>query len=330
MLGVHDPRMGTTDRDSRCGTCGCDAIECPGHFGHIELAKPIYHPGYIDNVLKVLRCVCSHCGRLRLTESERLELRKIARAPVRFRKVMDACKNKKVCEIVKDTNLGCGRPQPRYTKNGLNITVNNAGGVVSAGQQATDTLTSFRAIDARKILEMISDEDMRLMGMNPKESRPEWMIIKVLPVGPPPIRPSVTAGDAMRSEDDLTGVYHNIVIQNNLLKHYINSGQPEASQDEVLMNLQLRVATLMNNNIADQPQQKHSGGRPIKDIRSRLKGKEGRVRGNLMGKRVDFSARTVITPDPILQLDQLGVPEAIAKNLTVPERVTRENLQQMK
>ena len=168
------------------------------------------------------------------------------------------------------------------------------------------------------------------MGMNPKESRPEWMIIKVLPVGPPPIRPSVTAGDAMRSEDDLTGVYHNIVIQNNLLKHYMNSGQPEASQDEVLMNLQLRVATLMNNNIADQPQQKHSGGRPIKDIRSRLKGKEGRVRGNLMGKRVDFSARTVITPDPILQLDQLGVPEAIAKNLTVPERVTRENLQQMK
>jgi DNA-directed RNA polymerase II subunit RPB1 len=110
MLGVHDPRMGTTDRDSRCGTCGCDAIECPGHFGHIELAKPIYHPGYIDNVLKVLRCVCSHCGRLRLTESERLELRKIARAPIRFRKVMDACKNKKVCDIVKDTNLGCGRP----------------------------------------------------------------------------------------------------------------------------------------------------------------------------------------------------------------------------
>lgn len=164
-------------------------------------------------------------------------------------------------------------------------------------------MTNFKAGDARKILQKISDEDMRIMGMNPKESRPEWMIIKVLPVGPPPIRPSVQAGDALRSEDDLTYAYHEIVRQNNLLSHYMNIGQPEASQDEVLRNLQLLVATLMDNNIADQPKQKHTGGRPLKDIRSRLKGKEGRVRGNLMGKRVDFSARTVITPDPILQLD---------------------------
>jgi DNA-directed RNA polymerase beta' subunit len=86
----------------------------------------------------------------------------------------------------------------------------------------------------------------------------------------------------------------------------------------------------MNNCVADQPKQRHTGGRPLKDIRSRLKGKEGRVRGNIMGKRVDFSARTVITPDPILQLDQLGVPLAIAMNLTVPEHVTRENMTVMK
>ena len=102
--------MGTTDRDAMCGTCGCDAIECPGHFGHISLAQPVYHPGYITNVLKVLRCICSHCGRLRLTERERQELRMIPRAPTRFKKVMDACKNKKVCEIDPKTNLGCGRP----------------------------------------------------------------------------------------------------------------------------------------------------------------------------------------------------------------------------
>jgi DNA-directed RNA polymerase II subunit RPB1 len=87
------------------------------------------------------------------------------------------------------------------------------------------------------------------------------------------------------------------------------------------------VATLMDNNQPDLPKQRLSGGRPIKCVRSRLKGKEGRVRGNLMGKRVDFSARTVITPDPILQLDQLGVPELIATNLTVPEHVTRQNLE---
>ena len=71
-------------------------------------------------------------------------------------------------------------------------------------------------------------------------------------------------------------------------------------------------------------------GRAIKCIRSRLKSKEGRIRGNLMGKRVDFSARTVITPDPILQLDQLGVPELIAMNLTVPEYVTKSNIKSMR
>lgn len=68
-----------------------------------------------------------------------------------------------------------------------------------------------------------------------------------------------------------------------------------------------------------------SGGKKIKSIRSRLKGKEGRLRGNLMGKRVDFSARTVITPDPNLELDQLGVPKSIAMTLTIPEVVTPQN-----
>lgn len=67
-------------------------------------------------------------------------------------------------------------------------------------------------------------------------------------------------------------------------------------------------------------------GRPLKSIKQRLKGKEGRVRGNLMGKRVDFSARTVITPDPNLQIDQVGVPRSIAANMTFPEIVTPFNI----
>lgn len=76
----------------------------------------------------------------------------------------------------------------------------------------------------------------------------------------------------------------------------------------------------MDNDYAGVPTSKQKGGRPIKSIRARLKGKEGRLRGNLMGKRVDFSARTVITGDPLLDLDQVGVPRSIAMNLTYPER----------
>jgi DNA-directed RNA polymerase II subunit RPB1 len=81
----------------------------------------------------------------------------------------------------------------------------------------------------------------------------------------------------------------------------------------------------MDNDLPAAAKQQHKSGKPIKAIRARLKGKEGRVRGNLMGKRVDFSARSVITPDPNLRLDQLGVPREIAKNLTIPEIVTSHN-----
>lgn len=70
-------------------------------------------------------------------------------------------------------------------------------------------------------------------------------------------------------------------------------------------------------------------GRPLKALKARLKGKEGRIRGNLMGKRVDFSARTVITPDPNLRIDQVGVPRSIAQNMTFPEIVTPFNIDKM-
>ena len=83
---------------------------------------------------------------------------------------------------------------------------------------------------------------------------------------------------------------------------------------------QFHVATYMDNDIAGIPQALQKSGRPVKAIRARLKGKEGRLRGNLMGKRVDFSARTVITGDPNLELDEVGVPRSIAMNLTFPER----------
>ncbi|CAM9918125.1 unnamed protein product, partial [Hapterophycus canaliculatus] len=90
-----------------------------------------------------------------------------------------------------------------------------------------------------------------------------------------------------------------------------------------------QVAALFDNERAGQPQETQRSGKPLKTLRARLKGKEGRIRGNLMGKRVDFSARTVITADPNLGIDQVGVPKSIALNLTVPELVTAFNVEEM-
>ncbi|GMG56485.1 unnamed protein product [Ambrosiozyma monospora] len=106
-------------------------------------------------------------------------------------------------------------------------------------------------------------------------------------------------------------------------------GSPQHVISEFEALLQYHVATYMDNDIAGQPQALQKSGRPIKSIRARLKGKEGRLRGNLMGKRVDFSARTVISGDPNLDLDQVGVPKSIAKTLSYPEIVTPYNIQKL-
>jgi DNA-directed RNA polymerase II subunit RPB1 len=108
--GVHDPRMGTMDRQIPCATCGCSYIECPGHFGSIALPQPVYHPGYINYIIKILRCICSDCGKLRAdhlrtgntgtttAERERERIRKTHGGQQRFKKVYDICSQIKVCE----------------------------------------------------------------------------------------------------------------------------------------------------------------------------------------------------------------------------------------
>jgi DNA-directed RNA polymerase II subunit RPB1 len=144
------------------------------------------------------------------------------------------------------------------------------------------------------------------------------------------VRPSVSLGGSARSEDDLTYGYQQVLKINNILKEQIDKGANMTIIQELKTSLQYYVSTVMDNKIAGQPQQKHKSGKPIKCVRSRLKGKEGRLRGNLMGKRVDFSARTVITPDPNLRLDELGVPFSIAQGLTIPEVVTAQNIHRLR
>lgn len=155
------------------------------------------------------------------------------------------------------------------------------------------------------------------------------MIINYLAVCPPQVRPSVSFDSTLRSEDDLTYQYVQILKANSILKKQEEQGAAGHIIAETAILLQFYVATLMHNELSSA-QSTHKNGRPIKALSTRLKGKEGRIRGNLMGKRVDFSARSVITPDPNLSLDELGVPTSIAMNLTVPEYVTSHNIESLR
>jgi DNA-directed RNA polymerase beta' subunit len=163
------------------------------------------------------------------------------------------------------------------------------------------------------------------MGFHPVYSHPKNMIFEVLPVSPPVVRPSVMMDPSMRSQDDLTHKLLEIIKSNQQVEKCIKSKSPAGVLDEHLKLLQFHITTLIDNEIPGQPQATQRTGRPIKSICQRIKSKEGRVRGNLMGKRVDFSARTVITAEPNIRLDELGVPENIARNLTFSETVTAFN-----
>lgn len=185
------------------------------------------------------------------------------------------------------------------------------------------------ADECLRIFRKISREDCFALGFDPSRSRPDWMIINYLAVCPPQVRPSVSFDSTLRSEDDLTYQYVQILKANSILKKQEEQGAAGHIIAETATLLQFYVATLMHNELSSA-QSTHKNGRPIKALSTRLKGKEGRIRGNLMGKRVDFSARSVITPDPNLSLDELGVPISIAMNLTVPEYVTSHNIESLR
>ena len=189
------------------------------------------------------------------------------------------------------------------------------------------------AEDALRIFSLITEESLEMMGLNGDYARPEWMILQSLPVPPPPVRPSISvdgSGQGQRGEDDLTFKLGDIIRANQAVTRTEVDGTPDHIKVDLCDLLQYHIATYMDNDIAGLDRAQHKSGRAIKSIRARLKGKEGRLRQNLMGKRVDFSARTVITGDPNLSLDEVGVPRSIARTLTYPEKVTPFNIEKLK
>lgn len=296
--GLADTRMGTTESSYACDTCGGDSFNCAGHFGHIELCRPVFHPGYVARVKKILDTICFYCSRIRRGEKRNDS------KPINSQSIS-------VCSF-------CNNKQPLIKKEGL---------VLFAYMKGEDSegkvmLNGERVLG---IFKKISDEDISALGLNPVYSRPENMLIKILLVAPPCVRPSVIVEGMSRSEDDLTYKYCDIIKSNANLRRYEEEGAPAHIIRDYEHLVQYHVATLIDNDMAGQPQSLQRNGRPLKAISARLRGKEGRLRGNLMGKRVDFSARSVISPDPNIELDQLGVPQTIASTHTIPERVTEFN-----
>lgn len=227
------------------------------------------------------------------------------------------------------TNTGCGAVQPKYRKEGLRIIMEyteTGDNDDIIGQDRKQLLTPAKAYE---IFRNISDDNARLLGLDPRYARPEWLIVTVLPIAPPHVRPNVALDALTRGEDDVTHKYADIVKANMELAKAKKSGRTAMEIEEYERMLQYHVATLIDNQLPGEPTATQRSGKPLKTFRERLVGKGGRIRGNLMGKRVNFSGRTVITADPILSIHQVGVPRTIASNLTVPEVVNRWNIRKL-
>ncbi|MCQ2737347.1 MAG: DNA-directed RNA polymerase subunit A', partial [archaeon] len=314
--GLMDPRMGVIDPSLRCKTCGYRGGECQGHFGRIDLARPVIHVGFGDVIHKILRSTCNDCGRILLNEVEIEEFRqKMIEAKERGESLGDIIKE--VYNAAKKEECPhCGAEQE-------DIKIDKPISIIQGDYKLT-------ASEVREKLERIPDDDAFILGVNPEVARPEWMVLTVLPVPPVTVRPSITLDTGERSEDDLTHKLVDILRINQRLTENMEAGAPQLIVEDLWELLQYHVTTYFDNEASGVPPARHRSGRPLKTLAQRLKGKEGRFRSNLSGKRVNFSARTVISPDPNISINEVGVPEMIAKEVTVPTYVNEWNIDSLR
>lgn len=318
--GLMDSRLGVLEPGQKCGTCGNTSARCPGHFGHIELAEPVLHVAFVDVIHTLLISTCRTCGRVLLPDDdlkaykEKLQKEGPTTPGLRekiAKQIVAKAKKAKLCP-----HCGAKKLDIEFTKPHMFHEITEDGGAIRLLPSAI-----------RERLERITNEDYELLGFNPKASRPEWLVLQVLPVPPVAVRPSITLETGIRSEDDLTHKLVDILRVNQRVRESKESGTPPLIVQDLVDLLQYHVTTYFDNEVSGIPQAHHRSGRPLKTLSQRLRGKEGRFRGNLSGKRVDFSSRTVISPDPSLDISEVGVPIEVAKKLTVPEKVAPWNIE---
>ncbi|CDS14109.1 Putative DNA-directed RNA polymerase [Lichtheimia ramosa] len=348
--GVLDLRMGTSNKQSTCETCGKGMQDCAGHWGYMKLVLPIFHIGYFRATINILQDICKTCSRVMLEEPERRMYLKRLRAPgldnMQRMKIVKAinekCKKVTYCPHCKEVNGVVKKIGPmKITHDKYRLkrvateaeefrkTFNTAAATMPELKphisKAQDDLNPLRVL---RLFQKVTPEDCELLGLSEEHGRPEWYIWQYLPVPPACIRPSVMQDDNTSNEDDLTAKLTEIVFTNAIIRAGLEKGITVMNLMEQWEFLQLAAAMYINSELPGVPNANQ--GKPSRGLSQRLKGKQGRFRGNLSGKRVDFSGRTVISPDPNMRIDQVAVPERVAKILTFPERVNKHNIHKLR
>ncbi|HLC55389.1 MAG TPA: DNA-directed RNA polymerase subunit A' [Candidatus Nanoarchaeia archaeon] len=317
--GLMDIRLGVIDPGLRCKTCGGKLKECMGHFGYIELARPVIHIKYIKVILDCLRSACRECGKVLLQDKDQEKWRgRINKAYAEGRE--DAKRDIISLLITSVKNI---RKCPHCKAKQYSIKIEKPSTLMENDRRLTP-------IEIRTRLERVSNEDLFFLGLDAKAARPEWSVLTLISIPPVTMRPSITLETGERSEDDLTHKLGDVVRINQRLFENINAGAPEIIVEDLWDLLQYHVTTYLDNTISQVPPARHRSGQALKTLTERIKSKEGRFRHNLAGKRVNYAARTVISPDPRIKFNEVGIPQRVALELTVPERVNEWNIEKLK
>ncbi|KAK6935961.1 RNA polymerase Rpb1, domain 5 [Dillenia turbinata] len=350
--GLLDPHLGPPNKHGVCATCNGDFTDCPGHYGNFSLALPVHNPGYFNTVIEILRCICKSCSRVLLTEEQRkhylkrmrkqnLEaLKKSELAKEIVKKCNATTNNNKLFEclrckymngnVKKAPNMGITVTHD-YQKV-LNENLDEFDGAVSRTQESKASIRVQGILNCRRVLSLfkkMSDEDCELLGLC---DRPEKFIVTNILVPPTAVRPSVfTDGGARSNENDITERLRRIIHANASLCQELRETRIATNLMDRWDHLQMEVAQYINSDVRGftlaLPGNQE---RPLSGFVQRLKGKQGRFRGNLSGKRVEYTGRTVISPDPNLKITEVGVPILMAQILTYPERVTPQNIEKLR
>jgi DNA-directed RNA polymerase beta' subunit len=320
---VYDERMGPSDIKGDCASCSQSIKVCPGHFGYIELATPVINPQFTKTIVNILNCVCLSCSTIKLSKEElQLEFETEDLTELSGSEIQSLLSLIPQC-------LNCKEPTPKIIQQDAKIYKT----FLNKDQKKKSLI---RIDELLTILKKISDEDLILMGYNiyyrncKKHNtmeekipsfRPEYLIITHLPVLPSVSRPPNFEG-GMKNNDDLTSSYVEIIKNNQKIYECEN----EKDREDRINTLESYLCSFIDNT---DESTKHTSGKPIKSIKERLAGKDALIRGKIMGKRVDVSARTVITADTELDIDEAGVPYEICEKLTKPEIVTKRNYERL-
>lgn len=334
---LRDPRMGSPTLGSLNPLTGLLSEDDPGHFGHLVLAKPCINIVFWDTIVKILNATCYQCANILAIDPKKPKTAEDLQA-VAMASRLDTILKKRSTKAIRCPH--CGAIQPSKF-----IQVKSGGSLINAVwdnfEEIGESTPGGRRFSAEQILDIFSrfsDYTVRLLGFNPTLNHPAWMIWTIFPIPPPSIRPSITLeGVKGNSEDDLTLILTQIISLNAKLRNRIsdleNQRQSQAQKIEQIndtwITLEHACAAFIDNENDAINKMTNNSQRPYRGIKQRIqppgRNKDSIIRAHLMGKRVNWSARSVITGAAYLSMGQLGVPQAICETLYYPEVVNQYN-----